>query len=38
MKFYDVEQEAQEELVDSVDLNDDTPVMDRKQKYSDFKV
>ena len=38
MKFYDVEQEAQEELVDSVDINEDTPIMDRSQKYSDFKV
>ena len=38
MKFYDVEQEAQEELVDSVDMNEDTPVMDRNKKFSDFKV
>ena len=38
MKFYDVEQEAQEELVDSVDMNEDTPVMDRSKKFSDFKV
>ena len=38
MKFYDVEQEAQEELVDSVDINEDTPVMDRNKKFSDFKV
>lgn len=37
MKLYDVEQEAQEELYDS-DNNDDTPVFDRGQKFSDFKI
>lgn len=37
MKLYDVEQEAQEELYDS-DNNDDTPVFDRGQKFSDFKM
>ena len=40
MKFYDVEQEAQEELVDSADQYDDSiPVADRgKSKFSDFKI
>tara|TARA_X000000950_G_scaffold274710_1_gene360150 strand:- start:976 stop:2355 length:1380 start_codon:yes stop_codon:yes gene_type:complete len=38
MKFYDVEQEAQEELIDSVDTNEDTPVMDRANRFNDFKV
>ena len=40
MKFYDVEQEAQEELIDSADVNDDTPIFDKGQnkKYSDFKI
>ena len=40
MKFYDVEQEAQEELIDSADANDDTPIFDKGQnkKYSDFKI
>ena len=41
MKFYDCEQEAQEELVDSaLAQDDDTPVFDRGQnaKYSDFKI
>ena len=40
MKFYDVEQEAQEELIDSAEVNDDTPIFDKGQssKYSDFKV
>tara|TARA_Y100000996_G_scaffold407016_1_gene384121 strand:+ start:9580 stop:10953 length:1374 start_codon:yes stop_codon:yes gene_type:complete len=38
MKLYDVEQEAQEELVDSIDINDDTPVFDRSEKFRDFKV
>ena len=40
MKLYDVEQEAQEELIDSVDLiDDDTPVFDRgSEKFRDFKV
>ncbi len=41
MKFYDCEQEAQEELVDSaIAQDDDTPVFDRGQnaKYSDFKI
>ena len=40
MKFYDVEQEAQEELIDSVEANDDTPIFDKGQnkKYSDFKI
>jgi replicative DNA helicase len=37
MKLYDVEQEAQEELYDS-ENNDDTPVFDRGQKFSDFKM
>ena len=37
MKLYDVEQEAQEELIDSVDV-DDTPVFDRSEKFRDFKV
>ena len=37
MKLYDVEQEAQEELYDS-ENNDDTPVFDRGQKFSDFKI
>ena len=40
MKFYDVEQEAQEELFDAED-NDDTPVFDRNrgsEKFQDFKV
>ena len=40
MKFYDVEQEAQEELIDSAEANDDTPIFDKGQnkKYSDFKI
>ena len=38
MKLYDVEQEAQEELIDSVDVDDDTPVFDRSEKFRDFKV
>ena len=40
MKFYDVEQEAQEELIDSAEVNDDTPIFDKGQssKYSDFKI
>ena len=38
MKLYDVEQEAQEELIDSVDIDDDTPVFDRSEKFRDFKV
>ena len=42
MKFYDCEQEAQEELIDSAEkINDDVPVFDRgrgNQKFSDFKV
>jgi len=40
MKFYDVEQEAQEELVDSADQYDDSiPVADRgRSKFSDFKI
>ena len=38
MKLYDVEQEAQEELIDSVDVDDDTPVVDRSEKFRDFKV
>ena len=38
MKLYDVEQEAQEELIDSIDVNDDTPVFDRSEKFRDFKV
>ena len=40
MKFYDVEQEAQEELIDSAVVNDDTPIFDKGQssKYSDFKI
>jgi len=37
MKLYDVEQEAQEELIDSIDV-DDTPVFDRSEKFRDFKV
>lgn len=38
MKLYDVEQEAQEELVDSNDQYDDSkPVFDRGKDYSDFK-
>jgi len=39
MKFYDVEQDAQEELIDSSD-NTDTPIFDKGQhsKFSDFKV
>jgi replicative DNA helicase len=39
MKFYDVEQDAQEELIDSDD-NTDTPIFDKGQhsKFSDFKV
>jgi len=40
MKFYDCEQEAQEELIDSA-INDDVPVFDRNrgsEKFSDFKV
>ena len=39
MKFYDVEQDAQEELIDSSD-NIDTPIFDKGQhsKFSDFKV
>ena len=37
MKLYDVEQEAQEELVDSADQYDDSkPVFDRGKDYSDF--
>lgn len=37
MKLYDVEQEAQEELVDSVDEYDDSkPVFDRGKDYSEF--
>ena len=32
MKFYDVEQEAQEELIDSAEANDDTPIFDKGQK------
>ena len=37
MKLYDVEQEAQEELVDSADQYDDSkPVFDRGRDYSDF--
>ena len=38
MKFYDVEQDAQEELIDSDD-NTDTPIFDKGQhsKFSDFK-
>ena len=38
MKLYDVEQEAQEELIDSIDVDDDTPVFDRSEKFRDFKV
>ena len=38
MKLYDVEQEAQEELIDSVDVDDDTPVFDRSEKFRDLKV
>jgi hypothetical protein len=39
MKFYDCEQEAQEELVDSaIAQEDDTPVMDRNEKFKDFKI
>jgi len=40
MKFYDVEQEAQEELIDSENQYDDSiPVADRgRSKFSDFKV
>ena len=39
MKFYDCEQEAQEELVDSaIAQEDDTPVMDRNEKFRDFKI
>ena len=40
MKLYDVEQEAQEELVDSADQYDDSiPVADRgRSKFSDFKI
>ena len=34
MKLYDVEQEAQEELFDA----DDSPVMDKNEKFNDFKV
>ena len=38
MKLYDVEQEAQEELFDTVS-NDETPVFDRGQeKFNDFKM
>ena len=33
MKFYDVEQEAQEELIDSVpEVNDDTMIFDKGQR------
>ena len=41
MKLYDCEQEAQEELVDSVIEGDDTPVFDRNrgaEKFQDFNV
>tara|TARA_B100000902_G_scaffold3204_1_gene4073 strand:- start:34 stop:1422 length:1389 start_codon:yes stop_codon:yes gene_type:complete len=41
MKLYDCEQEAQEELFDSDDYDDDTPVFDRNrgaEKFNDFKV
>lgn len=40
MKFYDCEQEAQEELIDSAEkINDDVPVFDRgRSKFQDFKV
>ena len=44
MKLYDCEQEAQEELHDSTNISDDTPVFDRgrndgqKRDFTDFKV
>jgi replicative DNA helicase len=44
MKLYDCEQEAQEELHDSTNISDDTPVFDRgrndgqKRDFADFKV
>ena len=39
MKLYDCEQEAQEELIESaIEQADDVPLMDRAEKYQDFKI